>query len=165
MDRFLRPASLALAAALALAIAPASAVGQPAAGEGSTGQSHIVAPGDPGSAQYQEDVPTAAGSRPVTTLHPGSGTPQAAVSLPAPVVRKLDAKGTVGRQTVALAQAATPPAPKHHVVLLRATTAATASLLASALLGSGGGAGALLPIVLILSLLVALLLTIRRRMR
>jgi hypothetical protein len=164
MDRFLRSASLAFAAALALAIAPASAAGQPATGQGSTGQSHIVAPGDPGSAQYQEDVPTAAGSRPVTTLHPGSGTPQAAVPLPAPVVRTLDAKGTVGRQTVALAQAATPPAPKHAVVL-RATTAATASLLASALLGSGGGAGALLPIVLALSLLIAILLTIRRRMR
>jgi hypothetical protein len=155
------------AVALVLALAPTAAWGAKS-GSGSSsgnGSGKIVAPGDPGSTQYQEDVPTAAGSRPVTTLHSPSGKSPAATVLPTTVVHKLDAAGTSGRQTAALAQELAPTAPAHHrhrATLLVVHPAATATLLTSALLGSGGGVGPLLPIVLGVSLLVALALTLRR---
>jgi len=168
MDRVLRSLKLFLAILLALVATSAPAY--------ASGSGHIVAPGDPGSAQYQEDVPTASGSEPVTSL-PRAPTRHTPHTLATPVVRELDSHGAAGRQAAALAEATAPPvvstpsASQHHAaqhkhqVSLQAHPAATTALLTSALLGSGGGVGALLPIVLALTVLVMLALTLRRRSR
>lgn len=129
---------------------------------------HIVAPGDPGSAQYQEDVPTASGSRPVSTLQPSSATPAASV-LPRATVHALSKDGAAGRSTVALAQATTSsPTPSSTSRSVKAQplsyrAAGPVAVLTRSLLGSGGGIGVLLPILLVLSLGSALVAAIGRR--
>ncbi|MGD0196599.1 MAG: hypothetical protein ABSC56_01650 [Solirubrobacteraceae bacterium] len=126
---------------------------------------HIVAPGDPGSAQYQEDIPTASGSQPVTTLKPTSAP--SAPTLPAAVVKKLSHDGAAGRATVSIAQQTAPPEPKRQTTAhaLSYHAAATLSVLTSSLLGSGSGMGALLPIVLFLALGTVAVLALTRRRR
>ena len=160
MDGLLRPRTAALAAVALLALAPASALAN----------KHIVAPGDPGSAQYQEDVPTAGGSRPVTSVHPSTGSTPVSAVLPRAVVKKLSSAGKVGRESlgVAVATAPTRSSSNGHKqgAALHPKVSATATLVASALLGSGGGMGTLLPILLIASLIVVLgLAGLRRRGR
>jgi hypothetical protein len=162
MDNVLR-AFTALAAALALTL-----LGAPSAALAS---GHIVAPGDPGSSQYQEDIPTASGSKPVKSIHPPTAKQVAAV-VPAPVAQKLGAQGVAGQQTAALAVQTASPTPATsvkpakgatHGQLLATHVAATATVLTSALFGAGGGIGALLPILLAVSLVLALLVALRRR--
>jgi hypothetical protein len=154
MDRVLRPAT-ALAAVLAIGLlGPATA----------SAHKHIVAPGDPGSAQYQEDVPTAAGGQPVSTVHPAAT--QASSVLPQSVTRQLSSDGAAGRRAAAVATATAPLPALHqpsHQRGLRYRKEATASLVAGAVLGAGGGMGALLPVLLGVSLIVAIALGMRRK--
>ncbi|MGA2470767.1 MAG: hypothetical protein ABSG64_08770 [Solirubrobacteraceae bacterium] len=158
MDRVLmrRPRAVTVAVAVMLLGAPASAW---ASGK-------IVAPGDPGSSQYQEDIPTAAGSVAVSSIKPGT----AGVALPRTVARQLAADGTAGRTTAVLAEVTTPsptPKPAHHAVrparVLISQPAGTVAMLARSMFGSGGGMGAFLPILLAVSFGVAIILALRRR--
>ena len=161
-----RAATVAATAVAILFVVPAGAIAQ----------RHIVQPGDPGSAQYQEDIPTASGSRPVSTLHP-STTPQTAIVLPRSAVHALAKDGAAGRSTTALAQATAPPPSPPPSVSAPATAhssptralsyraAGTAGVLVGALLGSGGGMGVFLPILLGLALGAAVALTLGRRKR
>jgi len=154
MDSILRPAT-AFAAVLAIGLlGPATA----------SAHRHIVAPGDPGSAQYQEDVPTAAGSQPVSTVQPA--TSQASSVVPRSADRQLNKDGAAGRHAAAVATE-TAPAPVRHKVshqrTLRYRKEATTGLVASAIFGAGGGVGALLPVLLGVSLIVAIALAVRRK--
>jgi hypothetical protein len=154
MDRVLRPATT-FAAVLAIGLlGPATA----------SAHKHIVAPGDPGSAQYQEDVPTAAGSQPVSTVQPAA-SPTSSV-LPQPTARRLNSDGAAGRHAAAVAtETAPPPArqkPSHHRAL-RYRKEATTSLVAGAIFGAGSGIGALLPVLLGVSLIAAIVITLRRK--
>ena len=161
--------SLLLAAAGALAIVLAA----PAAT--ALARRHIVQPGDPGSTQYQEDVPTAQGSRPVTTLHAGPTTPpSASATIPAATVHSLTRHGAAGRAALSLAeQTAPPPSPSrngpgstgqsHPNLHYRATAAA--GVIAQSLLGERGGMGVFLPIIIGLALGSTITLTIVRRRR
>ena len=154
MDRFLRPAT-AFAAALAICLlGPAVA----------SAHRHIVAPGDPGSAQYQEDVPTAAGSQPVSTVKPV--TSQASSVLPRSAAHQLSSDGAAGRHAAAVATE-TAPAPVGHKLshqrALRFRKEATTGLVAGAIFGAGGGIGTLLPVLLGVSLVVAIALAMRRK--
>ncbi|MGD0982054.1 MAG: hypothetical protein ABR946_11345 [Solirubrobacteraceae bacterium] len=123
---------------------------------------HIVAPGDPGSAQYQEDVPTAAGGQPVTTVQPV--TSQAASVLPQSTVHQLSKDGAAGRHAAAVATE-TAPAPFLHKLgrALRYRNEATTGVVAGAIFGAGGGMGTLLPVLLGVSLIAAIALAIRRK--
>jgi hypothetical protein len=154
MDRVLRPAT-AFAAVLAIGLlGPGTA----------SAHQHVVAPGDPGSAQYQEDVPTAAGSQPVSTVQPV--TSQASSVLPQSVARQLSSDGAAGRHAAAVATE-TAPAPVSHKVshqrTLRYRKEATTGLVAGAIFGAGGGIGTLLPVLLGVSLIVAFGLAMRRK--
>jgi hypothetical protein len=162
MSRALR---LATVGALAIVLA---------APAGALAQRHIVQPGDPGSAQYQEDIPTAAGGRPVTSIHPTTAT-QTTVTLPPAAVHALAKAGASGHSTIALAQATAPPpsatrsvspgskpqSSPPHAISYRA--AGTAGVLIGSLLGSGGGMGVFLPILLGLLLGLAIALALARR--
>lgn len=128
---------------------------------------HIVEPGDPGSSQYQEDVPTASGGRPVSTLQPSSTA--SSTILPRAAVHALSRDGTAGRSTVALAQATAPgtpptsPSHKARVQPLGYRAAGAVGVLASSLLGSGAGMGVWLPIMLVLMLAAAVAVAVERR--
>jgi hypothetical protein len=154
MDRVLRPAT-AFAAVLAIGLlGPATA----------SARKHIVAPGDPGSAQYQEDVPTAGGSQPVSTVHPA--TSQASSVLPQSAAHQLSKDGAAGRHAAAVATETTPAPVTHkltHQRTLRYRKEATTGLVAGAIVGSGGGMGTLLPVLLGVSLVVAIALAVRRK--
>ena len=151
--------TIAPLAVLALALAPTPALAR----------RHIVAPGDPGSSQYQEDIPTASGSRPVASLAPATpASPQALVVLPVRAVHKLDHRGPAGRLTVSLAQQTAPPTlpithPTYRVLSYHA--AGALSVVTNALLGSGGGMGVFLPVIIFLALAAMLLVLVRRRER
>lgn len=154
MDRVLRPTT-AFAAVLAIGLlGPTTA----------SAHKHIVAPGDPGSAQYQEDVPTAAGSQPVSTVQPV--TSQASSVLPRSAAHQLGSHGAAGRHAAAVATE-TAPAPLRHKLrhqrTLRYRKEATTGLVAGAIFGAGGGVGTLLPVLLGVSLIVAIALTVRRK--
>ena len=130
----------------------------------------IVEPGDPGSSQYQEDIPTAAGSRPVSTVHPSAHRPQVPVALPRAVARQLAHDGRSGRAAATLAQATAPlpttplrTAHKPSRVLTSSHVKGTFAVLASSLFGSNGDVGVLLPILLIVSLSVAIVVALRRK--
>jgi hypothetical protein len=101
-----------LAASLATAPVAAAAVGS----TGQTGPSKVVNPGDPGSSQYQEDVPSAFGGVPATTYARHARAPAVqSVVLPHAVVSTLAGDGRAGRAAAALAIAGTPtPAVVHH---------------------------------------------------
>jgi hypothetical protein len=154
MDRFLRPAPTFAAVLAICLLGPAAA----------SAHRHIVAPGDPGSAQYQEDVPTAAGSQPVTTVQPV--TSQASSVVPQSAVHQLNKDGAAGRRAAAVASE-TAPAPVRHKVSHQRTLLyhkeATTGLVAGAIFGAGGGVGALLPVLLGVSLIAAIALAARRR--
>jgi hypothetical protein len=129
---------------------------------------HIVAPGDPGSSQYQEDVPTASGSRPVSTLQPNAVAPSSVLSTP--VIKQLDRHGASGRDLVSVAAETAPPLlpsahPRKSAPALAAKPASgTTTLLASAVVGgSGGGLGVFLPIVLAALLAAAIAVAVKRR--
>jgi hypothetical protein len=153
MDRFLRPLAVAIAAAALLATPGAA-----------WAHKHIVHPGDPGSSQYQEDVPTAGGSQPVKTIGGGSTTP-ATNAVPRAVVRQLHHDGSDGSGTVSLAQSTAPSPPRHATRRqpLRYHSTAASTLVGQAVVGSGGGMGVLLPILLVLSVVAVIVLTVRRR--
>ena len=152
--------AIAGALALALLAGPATAC---ASGT-------LVEPGDPGSSQYQEDIPTAGGSRPVSTVHPGAHQPQASVALPRAVARQLAHDGRSGRAAATLAQATAPlpttrlrTAHKPSRVLSSGHVKGTLAVLAASLFGSNGGLGVLLPILLVVSLSVAIVVAVRRK--
>lgn len=65
----------------------------------------IVNPGDPGSSQYQEDVPSAFGNVPATSV---AGKPAHGAPLPPGVAVRLAHAGSAGRATARLAVAGTP---------------------------------------------------------
>jgi hypothetical protein len=148
--------SVAAAIGVALLAGPAAACAS----------STIVAPGDPGSSQYQEDIPTAAGSRPVLTVHPVTRQEsQGPVALARTVARQLSHYGAAGRAAATLAQA-TAPAPigrKPSRVLMSGHVKGTLTVLAESLFGSSGNIGVLLPVLLVVSLGVAIVLSLRRR--
>jgi hypothetical protein len=155
MDRVLRTTTAIAAGILLALLGPATA----------SAHKHIVAPGDPGSSQYQEDVPTAGGSQPIATVHPAAS--QTSTVVPQSTARKLGADGTTGHRTAAVATATAPPLPTghqhgtHQGLQYRRTAAASA--LANAIAGTGGGMGALLPVLLGVSLLLAIAIALRRR--
>jgi hypothetical protein len=72
----------------------------------------VAPPGNAGAAQYQEDVPTAQGSQPVSSLTPSRhGGGNSGSSLPPSVSRQLNADGADGRAALSVAEQTTPPAP------------------------------------------------------
>jgi hypothetical protein len=158
-----RRSVIALAAGLALGV-----LGAPAA---ALANRHIVQPGDPGSTQYQEDVPTAQGSRPVTTIHTGPAA-TAVATIPAPTAHSLTAHGATGRAALSLAEQTAPvisspeggssTGPSDTSLSYHPTAAV--GVLAGALLGERGGMGVFLPIILGLALGSAITVAaIRRR--
>jgi hypothetical protein len=130
------------------------------------GSGTIVEPGDPGSSQYQDDIPPAAGSRPVLTVHTVTHQqPAALVALPHAVARQLAHDGRSGRGAATLAQA-TAPLPttrRPSRMLTSGHVKSTVAVLAASLFGSDGGVSVLLPILLLISLGVAIVLSLRRR--
>jgi hypothetical protein len=64
----------------------------------------VVKPGDPGSSQYQEDVPSAFGSVPATQVSPHPS----GLSLPHAVATQLGNAGAAGRAAAAIAVAGSP---------------------------------------------------------
>jgi hypothetical protein len=97
-------AALLVTIALTAVLAPAAcAAGVPASHD----PHKVVQPGDPGSSQYQEDVPSAFGNVPATsvstTLPPPDTQP-----LPAAVGSQLHHDGAAGQAAAALALAGTP---------------------------------------------------------
>jgi hypothetical protein len=129
----------------------------------------VAPPGVSGASQYQEDVPTASGSEPLTNVKPGSGKG----TLPTPVAKQLGSDGAAGRAAAAVAEATAPakharPAPRRHrtptdVIALTASGSGAISGVAASLSGSRGGMGVLLPIVLVASALAVALTAWRRR--
>jgi hypothetical protein len=152
----------------------------------------IVNPGDPGSTQYQEDVPSAFGNVPATHVHRGGG---GTGSLPRGVANHLAAAGPAGRAAAALAIAGTPqtstPAPSpnrrsqpvggggsgHHHPPGGGVSGSSSSAppptagsgqgvlsaLAGSVTGTSGGAGALLALLLVMAVTAAAVAARRRR--
>ena len=117
-----RIALLAAVSVASLALAPAA--GAAGGSTGQTGPAKVVNPGDPGSSQYQEDVPSAFGGVPAKNLSAHARHAHVpsvpSVVLPHTVVSTLAGDGSAGRAAAALAVAGTPTvapprtAPAHH---------------------------------------------------
>jgi hypothetical protein len=124
-----RIALLAAVSVASLALAPAA--GAAGGSTGPTGPSKVVNPGDPGSSQYQEDVPSAFGGVPARSLSAHARRAHApsvpSVVLPHSVVSTLAGDGSAGRAAAALAVAGTPtvepartaPAHRHRAARAR----------------------------------------------
>lgn len=163
--------------------APTVAVAAANASAAKKAPAKVVKPGDPGSSEYQEDVPSAFGSVPAASLLPRAPQTTGA-PLPHAVARKLDHGGAAGSAAAALAVAGSPrpSAPAPHP---RRGSHASAgggspgggngsSVIAQAGSGRGivasivhsaVGSSALLAVVLGISVLLAIAITIQRRRR
>ncbi len=106
-----RAVATALALAVLFAATPAPSVAHAATAHASKkAPSKVVQPGDPGSSQYQEDVPSAFGSVPASSV--ASNLPPAPTgALPGKVVGALANDGAPGRAAASLAAAGTPAKP------------------------------------------------------
>jgi hypothetical protein len=153
----------------------------------------VVKPGDPGSSQYQEDVPSAFGSVPASTVSSNLGHPSGP-PLPHAVATQLGNAGAAGRAAAALAAAGSPQresaAPRSHhgshssvgagggsgggsgssggAALAHAGSGSGRGIvgaLVDSLVGSDNGVGALLPVLLGASVLLAAAFAMRRRRR
>jgi hypothetical protein len=140
----------------------------------------IAPPGNSGVSQYQEDVPTAKGNQPSSSIAPGGGGgggtkgPGASSGLSSSTLRALDNQGSAGRKAAALAEAtapgaghpARPPASKITGGSQDSGSSPISSVV-KALTGSSssGGLGPLLPIILLASLFGAAALALLRRRR
>jgi hypothetical protein len=150
----------------------------------------VVKPGDPGSSQYQEDVPSAFGSVPATTVSSNLGHPSGP-PLPHAVATQLGNEGGAGRAAAALAVAGSPqlaePAARRSrhgshpsvgggggsgggsgssgsAALAQAGSGrGIVGALVHSLVGSDSGVGALLPVLLGASVLLAAAFAMRRR--
>jgi hypothetical protein len=144
---------------------------------------HVAPPGNAGVGEYQEDIPTAGGSVPVSKL---SGAPTGVSGhpvLPHGVVVKLNRAGATGR---AVAQFADRTAPSVLSVVRKsasvgrpsgsvaspsghapssAPTSDGGQVAAAIVAGKGGGLGLLLPLLLAASLGAAAAAVILRRRR
>jgi hypothetical protein len=122
------------ACAAALLLSLTLAAGVPATARAGSASANVppkvVKPGDPGSSQYQEDVPSAFGSVPVSNVSARVRHPDKS-ALPHAVVTQLETAGPVGRATAALAAAGTP----------QASRPAASRSRSSARRGRGSGAG------------------------
>ena len=149
----------------------------------------VVKPGDPGSSQYQEDVPSAFGSVPATKVSPRPTGP----SLPDAVASQLRNAGAAGRAAAAVAVAGTPrrlapgtprsrrashapagtaggssggPGSSAAAAVAQAGSGrGIVGALVHALVGADTGVGALLPVLLVASVLLAAVIAMRRRRR
>jgi hypothetical protein len=142
----------------------------------------IAPPGNSGVSQYQEDVPTAKGNQPSSTIAPGGGGgggggtkgPGASSGLSSSTLRALDNQGSAGRKAAALAEATAPGAghparPPANKITGGSQDSGSSpiSSVVKALTGSSssGGLGPLLPIILLASLFGAAALALLRRRR
>jgi hypothetical protein len=117
----------------------------------------IAPPGNAGATQYEEDVPTAQGSQPVSTLLPGGGGQLRPLS--AAVRRRLNEHGADGRAALAVAEETTPAqgqakasGPLHSPASSGAPSSRDASETSQSSTGSGspaatsGGSAATIPL-------------------
>jgi hypothetical protein len=163
-------ASLVAIAVLFLYGAPAHALTPP---------TRVAPPGNAGATQYQEDVPSAAGAVPVTSV---PSTPTTSQVLPHSVVTQLDHSGAAGRAVAQLANRTAPAAVgvptsnaakptaggaggSHSGSHAGATSSVGSRLSAAVIGGGGGGLGLLLPAALAGSLIVAIAVVLARRRR
>lgn len=160
MGRTARSTALATAAVL---LAVFSSLLGPSAALAKTPGKGYAPPGNSGVSQYIEDVPTASGGKPSSSvvIPPSGGSGGSggvgSSSIPASVSQKLDRDGRNGRQADALAKATSGASGSGHArPAVRAATAPPSRQVLSALDGStgGGGLGVLLPVILIGSLVV-----------
>jgi hypothetical protein len=137
-------------------------------------------PGNSGVSQYMEDIPTASGGKPSSSvvIPPGGGSGGSgrsggsggapSSSVPSSVSQKLDSDGSSGKQADALAKTTGELSGSGHVhQVVRAAAAPPSRQVLSALDGStgGGGLGVLLPVILIGSLVIASVAGLLRRRR
>jgi hypothetical protein len=163
-------AVLGLTAAL---VAPGPALGHV---DASRAQAHRIAPpGISGVNQYVENVPTAKGGRPTSTIHSGGGSAgvgggggsAGSGTIPPGTEHALQTHGAAGKAAAALASATAPRGPSHDNGS-RGRTDASANVqgpgggsppaaVFDSLTGAGGsgGLGILLPVILVGCLLAA----------
>lgn len=151
-----RTTAAALAVALALAL-PTTAIARRSTGT-------IAPPGNSAVSQYVEDIPTAKGERPTSTIHPGGGPGRpgggASVPLSQGAARALNHRGPDGRGAAAVAEATSPLG--HGLGGTGGGSSPFATIVKTAT-GSSGGLGALLPILLIVVAIGGGLIALRRR--
>jgi hypothetical protein len=177
------------ATVLSLSGGVAAAATSPHASAAKKAPPKVVKPGDPGSSQYQEDVPSAFGSVPATTVSSNLGHPSGP-PLPHAVATQLGNAGAAGRAAAALAVAGSPqrsestaPHSRHGshpslggggsgggsgssggAALAQAGSGrGIVGALVNSLVGSDSGVGALLPILLGASVVLAAAFAMRRR--
>ncbi len=171
--------ALVLLAAAGTAAPPAQAQGAHLAKKAPP---KVVKPGDPGSSQYQEDVPSAFGSVPASSVA-SSLPPAPTAGLPSGVAKQLGDDGAAGRGAAALAVAGTPatvgarPGRSAHrhggggsggsggAAAAQPVAKGVLASLADSIAGEDGGIGVLLPILLSASALIVLAVVVRRRRR
>jgi uncharacterized membrane protein YgcG len=188
---FVRLTVCTATALLSLSGGVAAAATSPHASAAKKAPPKVVKPGDPGSSQYQEDVPSAFGSVPATTVSSNLGHPSGP-PLPHAVATQLGNAGAAGRAAAALAAAGSPQresaAPRSHhgshssvgagggsgggsgssggAALAQAGSGrGIVGALVDSLVGSDNGVGALLPVLLGASVLLAAAFAMRRRRR
>jgi hypothetical protein len=154
----------------------------------------IAPPGNSGIGQYVENIPTASGGQPTSTVHPGShgsalippggsgGGPDGGSAVSAATARALASQGSDGRAAANLARTTAPqPSSRKRPTVGTAGAgqpgpgipvagrggSSPASSVFKALTGSaaGAGLGPILPAVLIVSLVGVTGLALRRRRR
>lgn len=178
MNTLMRIVVICVAIALAAAVPAQARVGT------------IAPPGSSGISQYDETIPTAAGSRPTKTVHPGVGSHGSGGAgsaggisarggaVPPATQRALAASGPGGAAAAALARATAPSGSRGASTAGRGTEPSTSavstgtgsapiSTLLRAVTGStsSGGNGAVLPLIFLGTLLVGAGLALRRRRR
>lgn len=151
--------ALAVVAVMFLYVSSAAAL--------TSGHKRVAPPGNSGVSEYQENIPTAGGGKPVQAAQ--SLATQPAVLAPT-VSRDLTKTGAVGKHTAALAEATAPPVShsSHRTRsalarLLRGQSSAIVGSLTNSIAGGDGDLGVLLPVLLVATALLAAALALMRR--
>jgi hypothetical protein len=161
-------------ATVAVLLAAFSSLLAPSAALAKTPGKGYAPPGNSGVSQYIEDVPTASGGKPSSSVvippSGGSGGSGGAgsSSIPTSVSRKLDRDGSNGKHADALAKATGESLSSGHArPAVRAAAPPPSRQVLAALDGSsgGGGLGVLLPVILIGSLVIVSAVGLLRRHR
>ena len=133
---------VACAAVVLLSLSATAAAATPTrAHEAKKAPPKVVKPGDPGSSQYQEDVPSAFGSVPATSVTPRLAHPSGP-SLPHAVANQLSNAGASGRAAAALAVAGTPQVSTSQAPRSRRRSHSSATGAGSSTGGSSSSGGA-----------------------